>query len=112
SIHQPNNDLFLMFDSVYVLAKGGVCVYSGLPQNLRQHLNECRIECTENQIPIEVIIKLSFNGINDKSVRQLTEKYQNLNINTCNLTKSDRTLTNHSKTFKIIDFWYLLIRFL
>ena len=63
-----------MFDSVYVLAKGGVCVYSGLPQNLRQHLNECRIDCNENQIPIEVLIKLSFKEMSDKNVRQLMQK--------------------------------------
>ena len=114
SIHQPNQYLFQMFDSVYVLAKEGVCVYSGLPQNLRQHLNECRIECTENQIPIEVLIKLSFNGITDNSVQQLVHKTEEnqKNLNFDNLTKREKSVNNESKPLKIIDFWYLLIRYL
>ena len=114
SIHQPNNDLLHKFDSIYVLAKGGVCLYSGKPQNLRQHLNECYIECNENQVSIEVLMKLSFEGINSKNVKQLCEK-------TCTeLTdemNSDLRQVNHKiktnvKAFKIIDFWYLLMRFL
>ena len=40
---------------------------------LRQHLNECQIDCNENQIPIEVLIKLSFKGMSDKNVRQLMQ---------------------------------------
>ena len=59
SIHQPNNDLFQMFDNIYVLAKGGVCVYSGPPSSLRQHLIDCEIECNKNQIPIEVMLEIS-----------------------------------------------------
>ena len=110
SIHQPNQDLFHMFDSVYVLAKGGVCVYSGLPQNLRQHLNECRIECNENQIPIEVIIKLSFNGLSDENVVKLISKTELKNsIQTNNLIPITPPA---GKKFKIIDFWTLLSRFL
>ena len=103
-----------MFDSVYVLAKGGVCVYSGLPQNLRQHLNECRIDCNENQIPIEVLIKLSFKGITDNSVQQLVHKTQENRkvLNFDNLMKREGNLNIESKPFKIIDFWYLLIRYL
>ena len=121
SIHQPNQDLFLIFDSVYVLAKGGVCVYSGLPKNLRPYLNECRIDCNENQIPIEVLIKLSFKGMSDKNVRQLmqtTNNSQNIKELNSELDKTQEFLKtkkgfkNKSKNFKIIDFWYLMIRFL
>ncbi|CAG2178136.1 unnamed protein product, partial [Oppiella nova] len=43
SIHQPNNDLFHMFDNIYVLAKGGHCLYDGVPKQLRQHLMDCYI---------------------------------------------------------------------
>ena len=103
-----------MFDSVYVLAKGGICVYSGLPKNLRQHLNECHIDCNENQIPIEVIIKLSFNGINDNSVQQLSQKTLEIenNFKKQNLLKAGNGLKTKPKSFSLIDFWYLLIRFL
>ncbi|CAG2100302.1 unnamed protein product [Medioppia subpectinata] len=58
SIHQPNNDIFNMFDNIYVLAKGGVCLYSGVPHRLRQHLTDNGIECQENQVPIEVLMKM------------------------------------------------------
>ena len=71
SIHQPNQQLFYKFDSVYVLAKGGVCVYSGFPKNLRQHLNECRIDCNENLIPIEVLLKVCSEEKTSENITQL-----------------------------------------
>lgn len=59
SIHQPNLDILLMFDQLYVLAKGGRCVFNGLPNLLRDHLNKCGIECSDAQIPIEILLKVS-----------------------------------------------------
>ena len=110
SIHQPNQDLFHKFDSVYILAKGGVCVYSGVPQNLRQYLKEHCIECNENQIPIEVIIKLSFNGLSDENVMKLIRKNQSKNcIETNNLIPIKAP---EGKKFKFVDFWTLVNRFL
>ncbi len=47
----------------YLLAKGGVWVYSGLTQDLKTHLSECDIICNEYQVPIELLLKVSFNGI-------------------------------------------------
>ncbi|OTF83402.1 hypothetical protein BLA29_013657, partial [Euroglyphus maynei] len=40
SIHSPNSEILEMFDKLYILAKGGVCIYSGLPTLLRQNLHE------------------------------------------------------------------------
>ena len=116
SIHQPNNHLFNCFDSVYVLAKGGVCLYSGLPQDLRQHLNDCQIECNENQVPIEELIKISYNGVSDEKVQKLSEKSKENSEKTkissdyLNITKLKSN--RNSKAFKTIDIWYLLSRFL
>lgn len=59
SIHTPNSDVFMLFDQVYVLAKGGKCVYMGSPNLLRQHLFECGIPCLEWQVPIEVLLKVA-----------------------------------------------------
>jgi ABC-type multidrug transport system ATPase subunit len=73
SIHQPNNDLFMMFNNIYVLAKGGICVYSDLPQDLKTHLSECDIICNEFQVPIEVLLKVSSEGINDKNVKKIVQ---------------------------------------
>ena len=60
SIHQPNSDLLMLFDNVYVLAKRGFCIYSGRPDHLYDHLKQGGIECKEYQAPIEVLIKFSF----------------------------------------------------
>ena len=91
SIHQPNNQIFHMFDKIYVLAKGGINVFSGHPENLRTHLFDSNIEYNESQIPNEVLIKISFNGINDENVKQLLEnnrKYEN----GLKLIESDKSL--------------------
>src|SRR5699024_1643313 len=40
SIHVPNDAILKLFDKLYILAKGGVCVYSGAPALIRSHLEE------------------------------------------------------------------------
>jgi hypothetical protein len=64
----------MTFDKLYVLAKGGVCVYSGPAQDLNKHLRECDIICSEIQIPIEVLMKVASNGIKDDRVVKLVNK--------------------------------------
>ena len=59
SIHQPNQDLLMMFDKIYALAKGGRCVYNGKPADLRAHLLSCSIPCADWQIPIEVLMRIT-----------------------------------------------------
>ena len=112
SIHQPNNDLFQMFDNIYVLAKGGVCVYSGSPSNLRQHLIYCGIECNEKQFPIEMILRVSSNEENNESIKRMVEKTRiNLpDISTKQYLKQKIGSINITKRFFPIDFYYLLLR--
>jgi len=115
SIHQPNSDILMMFDELYVLAKGGVCIYSGPPQALKCYLNECQIICSEYQFPIEVLLKMATNGTNDEQVKQLTEKTskdnQNIYMRCSKETKiSPEGIRIESKNFKLIDLWYLLLR--
>ena len=102
-----------MFDSVYVLAKGGVCLYSGPPQNLRQHLNDCQIKCTQNESPIEKLIKISSYGLSDENTVKL---YRNTNEIQSMISKEQMIAkhlnTSRPKAFKFIDFWYLFERFL
>lgn len=59
SIHQPNSDVLMLFDQLYVLAKNGRCVYEGAPHNLIEHLRRADIECYEYQVPIEVLLKVA-----------------------------------------------------
>jgi ABC-type multidrug transport system ATPase subunit len=68
-----------MFDKLYVLAKGGICVFSGCPQDLKSHLEENDLICNEIQVPIEVSLKHSSNRSKDNYVISLAEKAFNEN---------------------------------
>ena len=113
TIHQPNQDLFQMFDSVYVLAKGGVYVYSGLPNNLRQHLNNCQIECTENQISIEVLLKHCSEDKTSKNVCQMLSKTNELKqeLGKKCIKQNMRSITGHQMQNKRFNFKELNILF-
>ncbi len=106
----------MMFDKIYVLAKGGVCVYSGLPQDLKTHLSECDIICNEFQVPIEVLLKVSSQGINDKNVKQLCLKTSQSEQQLKSFTNKNETLLHSkgikikTKRFNLFDFWYLFCR--
>jgi hypothetical protein len=104
-----------MFDKLYALAKGGFCVYSGRPQDLYRHLTECDIKCTQFQHPINVLLKYSCNGIEDKRVLKLNEK--TVHENEIILKRCDEEtqlfadgLQFTSKRFKLIDLWFLFSR--
>ncbi len=104
-----------MFDKLYVLAKGGLCLYSGRPQDLGSYLSECRIFCTETQFPIEVLLKIASNGKDDDQVIKLANKTTEEKENLLNRCKNETHLFPDgipfkSKNFKLIDMWYLLLR--
>jgi hypothetical protein len=104
-----------MFDKLYVLAKGGICVFSGPPQELGLHLNECGIFCTEFQFPIEVLLKIASNGKNDNQVIELANKTSEEKVNLLKRCGNETHLFPdgipfESKNFSLIDMWYLLLR--
>jgi hypothetical protein len=104
-----------MFDKLYVLAKGGICVFSGSPQDLGLHLSECRIICTEFQFPIEVLLKIASNGKSDDQVIELAEKTSKERLKLLNKCKNGTHLFPdgipfRSKKIKLRDMWYLLLR--
>ena len=74
TIHQPNTDILQMSNKLYVLAKGGVCVYLGTPASLPTHLSDCGIVCNENQVPIETLISIPSKGQEDNNVIELKAK--------------------------------------
>ena len=59
SIHQPNSDVLIMFDKLYVLSKGAKCVFDGNINQLLCHLQECQVGCEEWQVPVEQLIKVA-----------------------------------------------------
>ena len=82
SIHVPSNEILQLFDQLYVLAKGGVCIYSGSPIFIKKEffkLHGMQLEMvqadkhnknddtggkasTVEAPPIETLIKLACNG--------------------------------------------------
>lgn len=41
TIHQPQREVFDLFNSVYILATGGQCIFEGVPQNCIKTINRC-----------------------------------------------------------------------
>lgn len=76
SVHVPNDQTLALFDSLYIMARGGVCIYSGPPKQLAPDL-EKKLGLTfgEETKPIEVAIKLACNGVDDAQVVTLANDY-------------------------------------
>ena len=113
SIHQPNSDILQMFDSLYVLAKGGQCIYSGPPEHLTQHLFDSNIILNENQVPIETLITIGAKGMTDKKVIYLrnktNEKLHQMINEKINETK-EKLIKQNKKSFLLKDVYILLQR--
>ena len=115
SIHQPNQDLFQIFDKIYVLAKGGIDVFSGYPQNVIKQLNNCQIECKTNEVPIEELLRISSDDSNPQTIEVLnnTTKDENKLLYE-NCLKQNMYLMNEkpnlSKRFSFKDLYHLLLR--
>lgn len=67
SIHAPNQQTLDLFNKIYVLAKGGVCIYGGalcgVQQYLEQQLGVTDANKAGYKLPsIEKLIKISCNG--------------------------------------------------
>ena len=74
SIHQPNQEIVLMFDQIYVLAKGGNCIFNGRPDQIAAHLIDNEIPFNENQVPIEELLKLGSVEAEDQQLDNLIDK--------------------------------------
>lgn len=66
SIHSPNQETLHLFDQLYVLAKGGVPIYSGPPSQIKSFLTENLPQSAQlaysKSPPIETLIKIACNG--------------------------------------------------
>ncbi|XP_054152529.1 uncharacterized protein LOC128951304 [Oppia nitens] len=76
SIHQPNIELFNIFDNIYVLAKGGHAIYEESPGHLKQTVIETNIDFNDNEVPIEVLLKIASEVIDNEIVQNLSEKHK------------------------------------
>ena len=79
SIHLPSQETLNLFDKLFVLAKGGVAIYSGPPNEIRPFLMKQKVLTTttsslqqeQEQPPIETLMRIACNGFNDPKVVQL-----------------------------------------
>ena len=105
----------MLFDKIYVLSKAGQAIFGGRPQELSKYLIDCNIECTENQLPIEVLLKHSCNTRGDTTVKKMIQKTEE-----SEKSRIDRHVNDIesvlggieilSKRFLIRDLWLLLLR--
>ena len=113
STHQPNGEMLQMLDSIYVMAIGGYCVYSGRPQDITSFLNRSRIDCEQNHTPIESLMKISSDNLNDNLnslIRQNIDSRELL-IQECRQMQTiTRVREANSKWFNIFDLLYLVMR--
>ncbi|KAH9511177.1 hypothetical protein DERF_009648 [Dermatophagoides farinae] len=68
SIHSPNSDILELFDKIYILAKGGVCIYSDAPNLLDDKIDIERMDQQQQKPPIEEYMKIACNNINDNDI--------------------------------------------
>lgn len=77
SVHQPNTELLMMFDQCYVLARDGICIYSGQPGGIRHFITSQIPDAMDNsRFPIEILIKYSCTGNDNIIVQQLAQETQ------------------------------------
>ncbi|XP_075585835.1 uncharacterized protein LOC124495078 isoform X2 [Dermatophagoides farinae] len=117
SIHQPTAEVFSMFDQIYVLAKGGVCVYSGPPSDIRQHLTKVSDRMDQDDIfPVEELIKYSCLSYEDPSVQDLVTS-SNEKMLTQDVIISEETtpvmdgIPTNRYRFSMKSVWILMIRY-
>ncbi len=72
SIHSPSSEILQYFHQLYVLAKGGVCIYSGPPQSLQAYFVDVK-KLNEEQ-PIETLIRIACTDLQSPQLQQLANR--------------------------------------
>ena len=80
-MHQPTTQILNMLDQVYILARGGVCIYAGAPSQIRSythHIPEMHgIEC---KYPLDLLVSYSCKGSQNSTVQSLAQINNNQNL--------------------------------
>lgn len=107
-----------MFDQLYVLARGGICVYSGPPTGISEHLSQIpTISATEMAYPIETLIKhscLSENSLNIQAFSTLVKRSlskANFQLEKDTQLVPDGVLSNRAR-FSLQSAYILILRYL
>ncbi|XP_054156488.1 ABC transporter G family member 5-like [Oppia nitens] len=120
SIHQPNNEIVYSFDKLYVLAKGGNCIFDGPPERVDSYLDECNIICDMVQVPIEQLLKLaSIELLQEQHIGELLDKTREtsrlsvlstVQQNQSDLLDSPNGIELRPKGFRLADVWHIMRR--
>ena len=114
SIHAPSSDILNLFDQLYIIAKGGICIYSDSPHLLKPHLNQITgITLKEDDSPIQEYLRIASNGASDEQVRQLTkasverdhQRMTYLIDEECAFKSIPKGIPHHSRKFCFRDLW-------
>ena len=115
SVHQPNNDVLMLFDQLYVLSSRGQCIYNGHPSVLKHHLIQCQIPLEDHQVPIEQILKIAtLTDLNFDLIDNLLNKTNDNLVSQIELWKNEgKSLVRFNqkkKNFSLTDLLILLRR--
>ena len=115
SIHQPNNDVLMLFDQLYILSSRGQCIYNGHPSVLKHHLIQCEVPFVDHQVPIEQILKIAtLTDSNFDLIDNLLNKMNANLVSQIELWKNEGNLLERfyqkKKTFSLTDLMILLRR--
>ena len=106
----------MLFNKIYILGKGGHCIYSGRPQQIRNHLDDCYAIISEHQLPIEAMLRYSCKESTDPTASLMKQKTSLIeaNINTNRVISETTLMANGlqvlSKRFFFKDFRILIMR--
>lgn len=100
SLHTPNSEIMSLLDHVYILAKGGACIYSGPPDYMRENFHQIGYEFDDDKLPIEEYIKLACKGTDDELVKKFADrtiKEQRKTLDSTTVLSNLRFLSNGIK---------------
>lgn len=122
SIHAPSNELLEYFSKLYVLAKGGVAVYSGPPDHLATTLSQTLPNYEERwseEQPLETLISIADDSVHQigsttaisELIRQTSEnELFRIQSQASSLEKQSPSLSGSHKTYSVGDQFTLLRR--
>ena len=107
-----------MFDQLYMLARGGVCIYSGPPQQIKPHLDKMPndMASSDSTYPIEALINYSCLNHNEKSVQMLVQQTESQWSETERELSADTQLAldgvqRNRRQFSLRSTWILFRRY-
>nr|XP_046912722.1 LOW QUALITY PROTEIN: uncharacterized ABC transporter ATP-binding protein/permease YOL075C-like [Dermatophagoides farinae] len=126
SIHTPNTDIMTLFDKIYILATGGLCIYSDSPEFLDEKIATDQAKISNQQpssllSPIERFIQIACDGIDNPIIQKwtkLTLEKENEQFNRIMMTDDDNNrlkfqhkgIVIQQKSFRFKDLYIQLRR--